>query len=125
MIVNADRAVLIDWEYAGILPYPAPLARLIAHGEPHADAFFFMTDEDRQFAIEYYYAHFIAEKGIAYADYRRALDLFLLYEYCEWIMLGVKYEGADQMRHAQYREKAKKHLSFMETGEYQKENPDV
>lgn len=125
VIVNADRAVLIDWEYAGILPYPAPLARLIAHGEPHADAFFFMTDEDRSFAIDYYYAHLVKEKGIPYAQYRRSLDLFLLYEYCEWIMLGVKYEDADQMRHAQYREKAKKHLSLMEIGEYQKENPDV
>ena len=120
VIVNADRAVLIDWEYAGVLPYPAPLARLIAHCEAQADAFFFMKDEDRQFAIEYYYAHFIAEKGIAYADYRRTLDLFLLYEYCEWIMLGVKYEGADQTRHAQYREKARKHLALMESATYEK-----
>lgn len=120
VIAGADRAVLIDWEYAGILPYPAPLARLIAHCEPHADAFFFMTDEDRAFAIDYYYAHFVAEKDIDYAEYRRSVDLFLLYEYCEWIMLGVKYADADQTRHAQYREKAKKHLAEMKSNQYQK-----
>ena len=33
VLVSPDRAVLIDWEYAGLLPYPTSFARLIAHGE--------------------------------------------------------------------------------------------
>lgn len=32
VLVSEDRAVLIDWEFAGILPSPASFARLIAHG---------------------------------------------------------------------------------------------
>ena len=36
---SGDRAVLIDWEYALILPYPTSLARLIAHGEEDENAF--------------------------------------------------------------------------------------
>ena len=34
-----ERAVIIDWEYAGILPYPTSLARLIAHCEEDESAF--------------------------------------------------------------------------------------
>lgn len=43
VLVSEDRAVLIDWEFAGILPYPASFARLIAHGEEDENAFFYMT----------------------------------------------------------------------------------
>lgn len=35
-----ERAVIIDWEYAGILPYPTSLARLLAHCEEDESAFF-------------------------------------------------------------------------------------
>ena len=45
-----ERAVLIDWEYGGVLPYPGPLARLIAHGREDENAFFYMTRADREFA---------------------------------------------------------------------------
>ena len=75
----------IDWEYAGILPYPTSLARLIAHGEEDESAFFFMTQKDKDYAIDYYYEHLLKEKGIGYNAYRKTLDYFLLYEYCEWI----------------------------------------
>lgn len=47
VIVSDDRAVLIDWEYGGILPYPSSFARLIAHGEEAEDSLFHMTREDR------------------------------------------------------------------------------
>ena len=33
VLCTKERAVIIDWEYAGILPYPASLARLLAHCE--------------------------------------------------------------------------------------------
>mgnify|MGYP003291561478 CR=1 FL=1 len=113
VIAGEQDAKLIDWESAGILPYPVSLARLIAHGEEKADAFFFMTEADRQFAIDYYYDRLIRSKGIGYADYRKALDGCLLYEYCEWIMLGVKYPEGDMTRYRQYLRKAKEHIKSM------------
>ena len=85
---SGDRAVLIDWEYALILPYPTSLARLIAHGEEDENAFFHMTQLDREFAIQSYFEYFIREKAIEYPEYRWTLDYFLLYEYCEWVAIG-------------------------------------
>ena len=82
-----ERAVIVDWEYAGILPYPTSLARLIAHCEEDESAFFYMTQADKDYAVEYYFEHLLKEKGIDYNAYRRTLDYFLLYEYCEWIMI--------------------------------------
>ena len=36
---DEERAVLLDWEAGGILPYPESLARLIAHGRTHGELF--------------------------------------------------------------------------------------
>lgn len=94
-----ERAVLIDWEYGGMLPYPVSLARLIAHGSEEESAYFFMTREDRDFTIEYYYNHLIKKHGVSYADYRGTLDHFLLFEYCEWIMIGNKYGSRSDERY--------------------------
>ncbi len=102
VLVSDRKAVLIDWETAGILPYPVSIARLIAHCEDSDDAFFYMRDDDKQFAIDYYYDSLIRSKGIDYDDYIHALNLFIFYEYCEWIMLGVKYDDADMNRYQKY-----------------------
>ena len=107
---SGDRAVLIDWEYALIMPYPTSLARLIAHGEEDENAFFHMTQLDREFAIQYYFEHFIRKKRIEYLEYRRTLDYFLLYEYCEWVAIGVQYGETDSERYQQYFAKAKEYL---------------
>lgn len=88
---NGERAVLIDWEYAGELPYLTSLARLIAHGVEDPGALFYLTREDRDFAVEYYYRQLPAKKGISYEEYRRDLDLFLFYESCEWVMIWNRY----------------------------------
>lgn len=110
VICTKKRAVLIDWEYAGILPYPTSLARLIAHGEEDESAFFFMTQKDKDYAIDYYYEHLLKEKGIDYNAYRKTLDYFLLYEYCEWIMLGIEYNDTGSERFQKYYSKAKEHI---------------
>lgn len=107
VMATDDRAVLIDWETAGILPYPTSLARLLAHGENTPDAFFHLTDEDRAFAVSYYYENLIREKGISYEDYRRALAFCFLYEYCEWVMLGNKYGNTETERFKRYSALAK------------------
>ena len=102
VIVSADRATFVDWEVAGILPYPTSLARLLAHGEDAPDAFFYLTEEDRAFAIDYYYKNLICEKGISYEEYRRSLDYCFLYEYCEWVMLGNQYGNTETERFKRY-----------------------
>lgn len=95
VIASEDRAVLIDWEYGGILPYPTSLARLIAHGEEAEDALFYMTREDREFAVEYYYDRLLKDMGISHDDWRKTLDYFLFYEYCEWVYVGNRYGNTD------------------------------
>lgn len=110
VIVGERGAKIIDWESAGILPYPTSIARLLAHAEEREDALFYMRGEDREFAIEYYYENLIARKGISKDEYLRAIDLFLLYEYCEWIMLGNKYADADMERYSAYLNKTLRHL---------------
>lgn len=110
VLISDSGATIIDWEIAGILPYPTSLARLLAHCEESDDAFFYMKDEDKLFAIDYYYDKLLKDKGIDYAHYRRDLDLFIFYEYCEWIMLGNKYADADMERYQKYLSKAKEHI---------------
>ena len=63
-LLIGERAVLIDWEYGGVLPYPTSFARLIAHGREEEGAFFCMTREDRVFAIQYYYDGLIGNSRI-------------------------------------------------------------
>ena len=102
VLANETRAVLIDWEYGGVLPYAGAFARLIAHGREDENAFFYLTQADRAFAIEYYYERLLKPHGVSYADYRRTLDYFLFYEYCEWIMLGNRCDSRDDERFGYY-----------------------
>lgn len=107
VIVGENSASLIDWEYAGILPYPASIARLLAHTEENENALFYMTNEDKEFAKKYYYDNLVSKHDIPYDEYKYTVDLFFLYEYCEWIMLANKYPDADKERAAVYTRKAK------------------
>lgn len=102
VIASDHRAVLIDWEYGGILPYPTAFARLIAHGEDTEDALFFMTPEDRTFAIDYYYDNFLKEMGITYPEWRNTLEYFLFYEYCEWVFVGNKHNAQNSAFYKKY-----------------------
>ena len=107
VIVGENSASLIDWEYAGILPYPTSIARLLAHTEENENALFYMTNEDKEFAKKYYYDNLVSKHDIPYDEYKYTVDLFFLYEYCEWIMLANKYPDADKERAAVYTRKAK------------------
>lgn len=106
VIVHDTRAVFIDWEVGGILPYPTSLARLIAHGEDEDNAFFYMGNEDKAFAIRYYYESFLKNREVSYDSYRRSLELALFYEYCEWVYVGYQYNETDNDRFRKYRQKA-------------------
>ena len=108
VIASEQRAVLIDWEVGGILPYPTSFARLIAHSDENADALFYMTDADKKFSIDYYYDNLLKEKGISYAQWRDTLEFFLFYEHCEWVYVGNKYNATDGEYYKKYLPMAKK-----------------
>ena len=91
VISNNEKAVLIDWECGGILPYPTSFVRLIAHTEENENALFYMTESDKSYAIDYYYENLLKKKGISYIDWIHTLEYFLFYEYCEWVYVGNKY----------------------------------
>lgn len=85
VLVSDSRTVIIDWEFGGILPYPCALARFLAYGEDQEDTLFYLTDENRDFALDYYYTKFISTKGIRREDYERTMKLFFFKEYSEWV----------------------------------------
>ena len=85
VVIGHDRAVFLDWEYGGILPYPCALARLIAYGEEEENTLFYIKREDQLYAVEYYYENLIREMGISYDEYIRTMKLFFFKEYSEWI----------------------------------------
>ena len=102
VLVNNERAVFIDWEYGGVLPYLGAFARLIAHGREDRNYYFYMSAEDREFAIAYYYNILAKQHGISQEEFRQTLDYFLFYEYCEWIMLGNRYDSRSDERYMYY-----------------------
>ncbi len=105
-VLVGDRAVLIDWEVGGILPYLSSFARLVAHGRDDRNAEFYMRTEDLEPVVQYYYRRLAEPHGIEYGDYRRTLDWFLFFEYCEWVMLGNRYGAEDDGRYSWYLKKA-------------------
>lgn len=102
IIASDQKAFLIDWESGGVLPYPTSFARLIAHTEENIDALFYMTQADKDFAVNYYYDNLLKEKGISYTDWLNTLEYFLFYEYCEWVFVGNKYNATDGEYYKKY-----------------------
>ncbi|MBO5891347.1 MAG: phosphotransferase [Oscillospiraceae bacterium] len=88
VLAGETKAVILDWEEGGILPYPSAIARFLAFGEETEDALFYMTEEDRAFAVRYYYDKLIQSKGISWEDYLHSLRLFFFKEYSEWVYLA-------------------------------------
>jgi hypothetical protein len=108
IIVGEQNAYLIDWEIGGMLPYPTPFARLIAHTQEDENSLFYMTEADKRFAIDYYYDKLLKEKGVLYQDWLHTLEYFLFYEYCEWVFVGNKYQATDGEYYKKYLPIAKK-----------------
>ena len=106
VLVNDERAVFIDWEYGGVLPYLSSFARLIVHGRESRDHYFYMSAEDREFAMAYYYDAVAKQHGISWEEFCRTLEYFLFYEYCEWVMLGNRYGSRDDERYGYYLNRA-------------------
>ena len=110
---------MIDLEYGGILPYPTSIARLITHGEDTEDALFYMTQEDKEFAIGYYYDNLLKDRGITYVEWRNTIEYFLFYEYCEWVFVENKYENIDNEYYIKYLPLAKRQAHRIQKLNYQ------
>lgn len=108
VIVNDTRAVFIDWEFGGILPYPCALARLLAFGEDAPDAMFYMSAEDQVFAVKYYFDNLVARKDISWETYIRTMKLFFFKEYSEWVYCANSSGDMDMPNYKKYYAKAKK-----------------
>ena len=119
VLVNDDRAVIIDWEFAGILPYPCALARLLAFGEENTDFMFQMPLADKEFAVQYYYDHLIRNKGISWDEYIRTMKLFFLKEYSEWVYFARSSNDFTKPEYQKYYAKCKNLANSM--GLYQGE----
>ena len=107
VLVNSDRAVIIDWEFAGILPYPCALARLLAFGEENTDFMFQMSLEDKEFAVQYYYDNLIGKKGISWEEYIRTMKLFFFKEYSEWVYFARSSNDFTKPEYQKYYDKCK------------------
>ena len=107
VLANEERAVILDWEQGGILPYPCALARLLAFGEENTDFFFQMTRADKEFAIDYYYDRLLQNKGISRVQYLHDLKLFFFKEYSEWVYLARSTGDFSSPYYEKYYPKAK------------------
>lgn len=101
ILVAKNRAVMIDWEVGGILPYPVSFARLIAHGRTHGDLFR-MTPKQRAFAVGRYYDRVAARHGIGRAQFDRTIALFVFAESCEWVYIGNRFGKEDCKFYSRY-----------------------
>lgn len=107
VLVNSDRAVIIDWEFAGILPCPCALARLLAFGEENTDFMFQMSQADKEFAVQYYYDNLIRNKGISWEEYIRTMKLFFFKEYSEWVYFARSSNDFSKPEYPKYYPKCK------------------
>ena len=106
VLISNNEAYFIDFEYGGILPYLVSFARLIAHTKPEKDYLFYLSREDKNWAIKYYYEILIAKHNISLEKYLKDLDLFIFFEYTEWIAIHYKYNMPKDERFNYYWAKA-------------------
>lgn len=107
VLADNDRAVIIDWECAGILPYPCALVRFLAYSGETPDYMYRISGEDREFAAQYYYEKLIMNKGISHDEYIRTLRLFFLKEYIEWICYARENHDTAHPEYQKYYEKCR------------------
>ena len=108
VIINNEKCKLIDLEYIGILPYPLSICRLITHCKDEKDYIFYMKEEDKQFAIDYYYTNFIEKHNIEKGKYLKTIKSFMFYEFTEWVFVYNKYNKSKDQRYEYYYLNSKK-----------------
>ncbi len=93
VMTNNKEVIFIDWGEAGMLPYPLMLARLITTAKED-NYIFQIKEEDRKFAIDYYYEKLISKKGIPYEEYIKVFNYFMFHQYTEGMYVYYKYSDS-------------------------------
>lgn len=92
MIIVNNIAYLIDLENIGYLPYLLMFARFIAHYKNIKGYLFYLEDSVKEYLIKYYYDNFVSLLNKSYEEYLSELDLFLFFEYTEWVYVYNRYK---------------------------------
>ena len=106
MIIFNDKAYLIDLENMGYLPYLSMFSRFIAHYKEEKGYLFYLEEDIKQELIRYYYNNFVKLLNIGYEDFLYDLELFLFFEYTEWIYVYNKFNLKKDERYYYYLSKA-------------------
>lgn len=92
MIITNNKAYLIDLENIGYLPYLVMFARFIAHYKEVKGYLFYLEDSVKEYLIKYYYDNFVVLLNKTYEEYLYELELFLFFEYTEWVYVYNRYK---------------------------------
>lgn len=106
MIISNNKAYLIDLENVGYLPYLTMFSRFIAHYKEEEGYLFYLEENIKQELIKYYYDNFVSLLNISYDEYLHDLELFLFFEYTEWIYVYNKFNLKKDERYYYYLSKA-------------------
>lgn len=102
MIVSNGKAYLIDLEHVGYLPYLLMLVRIIAHYKEEKGYLFYLEEDAKEKLIKYYYDNFVVQLNKSYEEYCYELDLFMFFEYTEWVYVYNKYKLKKDDRYNYY-----------------------
>ena len=106
MIISNNKAYLIDLENVGYLPYLTMFSRFIAHYKEEEGYLFYLEENIKQCLIKYYYDNFVSLLNISYEDFLYDLELFLFFEYTEWIYVYNKFNLKKDEKYYYYLSKA-------------------
>jgi hypothetical protein len=106
MIISNNKAYLIDLENVGYLPYLTMFSRFIAHYKEEEGYLFYLEENIKQCLIKYYYDNFVTLLNIGYEDFLYDLELFLFFEYTEWIYVYNKFNLKKDEKYYYYLSKA-------------------
>ena len=112
--INIFTSCEITFVHDDLLPFnviinnPLSICRLITHCKEEKDYIFYMKEEDKQFAIDYYYTNFIEKHNIKKEKYLKTIKSFMFYEFTEWVFVYNKYNKSKDQRYEYYYLNSKK-----------------
>lgn len=99
--LNSPKGVvIIDWAFAGIMPYSLDVARLIAHGANEDDPFY-MTDELREIFLRAVYKD-LQNTRLTYEQFLLDVKLARLNECIEFIENDLNHPDKEKGRYFEY-----------------------
>ncbi|MDE7221575.1 MAG: aminoglycoside phosphotransferase family protein, partial [Oscillospiraceae bacterium] len=94
-IDNGGKVYIIDWAFAGIMPYSLDIARMIAHGTGDRRTFpFYMTDRHKSLYVRRVYDLLVQKPDRE--QYLQDVRLSVLNEYIEFIEWDLNHPGEER-----------------------------